>query len=108
MTLEQVKRLIAAVTGEHPRHFRASCFFPRHAFVFYDAAHAPCAWVEVCFECSKTRGMPTGTAAYVDIPALAELCDELRLRLSPGKGYRKAFEEFQRSLKLPDAAPKTN
>ncbi len=98
LTPQQVQRLVAAVTGKHPSHPHAACFNPRHAFVFYDAAHAPRAWIEVCFECLNNQSEPNGIAGDADFPALAELCAELRLPSSPGRDFRKSFDEFRGSF----------
>jgi hypothetical protein len=103
LTPAQVRRLIAAVTGKHPSRPLAACFTPRHAFVFYDAAHTPRAWLEVCFECLSTRSKPDDTADNVDFPSLAELCAELGLPSSPGKDFRKGFDEFRRSFDKPES-----
>ncbi len=101
LTPKQVRRLIAAVTGKHPEHPHAACFIPRHAFVFYDAAHTPRAWLEVCFECLNNRSTPEGISGDVDFPALAELCAELGLPSSPGRDFRKGFNDFRREMNTP-------
>jgi hypothetical protein len=77
---EQVKRLIAAVTGKHPEHkWIAACFYPRHAFVFFDAAGHPVAWVEVCFECNNAKTEPPQKDQLYDMAALEKLRAELKL-----------------------------
>ncbi len=104
LTPQQVQRLIAALTGSHPSHPHAMCFTPRHAFVFYDAAQTPRAWVEICFQCLNNRSEPSGISTHADFPALAELCAELRLPASPGRGFRKGFDEFRLMLERPKPA----
>jgi hypothetical protein len=80
----QVERLIQAITGEHAKHFSARCFKPHHAFVFYDTAGKPVAWVEVCFECQNLEMSPHDPGhSYEDMDALYDLCEELKLPLSP-------------------------
>ena len=101
LTPQQTQRLIAAVTGKHPSHPHAACFHPRHAFVFYDAAHTPGATLEVCFECLNNRSEPNGISGDSDFPALTELCTELRLPSSPGRDFRKGFDEFRHSFDKP-------
>ena len=95
LTPRQIKNLVAAVASKHPKHPHAACFVPRHAFVFYDATHTPFAWLEVCFECLNVNSVPDGADEDVDFPALAELCRELDLPSSPGKDFRKGFEDFR-------------
>jgi len=104
LTPRQVHRLIAAITGTHPKHPHALCFTPRHAFVFYDASQTPRAWVEVCFECLNNRSEPSGASDESDFPALAELCAELQLPASPGHEFRKGFDDFRRQWSKPQPA----
>jgi len=58
LTAQQSARLIAAVTGTRPVQLSKMCFKPRHAFVFYDAAMKPVAWVELCIECHNAEAEP--------------------------------------------------
>jgi len=95
LTPQQAQRLTAAVTGKHPSHPHAACFRPRHEFVFFDGPLTPGAHVSVCFECLNVYGTPKGLARDMDFPALAELCSELHLPASPGRDFRKGFEEFR-------------
>ncbi len=84
LTPNQVHRLLSAVTGEHPSHLHARCFYPHHGFVFYDAAMKPVAWIEVCFECGNTESWPEGRKVKEDdMRALLALCKELRLPHTP-------------------------
>lgn len=101
LTPQQVQRLIAAVTGKHPAHPHAACFYPRQAFVFFKGPRTPGAHVLVCFECLNAYGAPKGLASDMDFPALAELCAELRLPGSPGREFRKGFDEFRASMGKP-------
>jgi len=80
----QVERLIQAITGAHAKHSSSRCFKPHHAFVFYDAAGKPVAWVEVCFECQNLEMSPHDpSGSSEDMDALYDLCEELKLLLSP-------------------------
>jgi hypothetical protein len=99
LSANQVLRLLAAITGEHPDHPRAACFYPRHAFVYYDAETKPVAWLEVCFECLGGESHPDGLRGPFDMPALAELTAELRLARSPGRAFRANFDAFRRRLR---------
>jgi len=79
LTPDQTKRLLAAVTGKHREHAVAACHIPHNAFVFYDAAKKPVAFVEVCFGCLSTRVEPRGAADWPDLVSLASIFDELKL-----------------------------
>jgi hypothetical protein len=62
LTPQEVKQLLAAVTGKHRNYAVAMCHIPHNAFVFYDAAREPVAFVEICFGCSNHRIEPEGAA----------------------------------------------
>ena len=94
LATNQVKRLLAAVTGDHPQHYAAGCFNPRHAFVFYDSDKKPIAQLEICFECLHYRANPEGTAVFVDWLALADLCRELKLPNSPNPEFSERFKRW--------------
>jgi hypothetical protein len=84
LTPEQARHLIAAVTGKRPQpRWSTACFNPRHAFVFYDTARKPVAWIELCFECGNAAGEPRAPDQVYDIPALEDLARELKLPLVP-------------------------
>jgi hypothetical protein len=59
------------------------CFNPRHAFVFYDAAMKPVAWVELCFQCHNAEAEPQQKEQVYDVAALEKLARELKLPLVP-------------------------
>jgi hypothetical protein len=84
LAADQTRRLVKAVTGERPApHFTTACFNPRHAFVFYDAAKKPVAWIELCFECGNAEGEPRPADQVYDVAALESLAKELKLPLVP-------------------------
>jgi hypothetical protein len=84
LTAEQTRRLIAGVTGYHPRpESEIMCFDPRHAFVFYNVAKKPVAWVELCFDCSRALAEPYVDGQVYDVPALEKLASDLKLPLIP-------------------------
>jgi hypothetical protein len=83
LTAQQSARLIAAVTGKRPVRPEAMCFNPRHAFVFYDAAMKPVAWVELCFQCHNAEAEPQQKEQVYDVAALEKLARELKLPLVP-------------------------
>jgi hypothetical protein len=98
LSINQVKDLLAAVTGDHPGHAAAGCFKPRHAFVFYDSDKKAIAQLEICFECLHYRARPEGTAMFFDLAALADLCRELKLPNSPNPDFSKQFNAMKRRL----------
>lgn len=79
LTAEQVKKLLAAVTGKHPEHGVAACHIPHNAFVFYDADKKPVAFVEVCFMCVNHRIFPKRSWSYIDLVSLASIFSEHKL-----------------------------
>jgi len=95
LATNQVRHLLAAVTGEHPPHPAAHCFKPRHAFVFYDSEKKPIAQIEVCFECLHYRARPEGTAQFLEWSNLADLCRELKLPNSPDLDFNKRFDAMK-------------
>ena len=94
LSQEQVARLRVAITARHPAHDHALCYMPHNAFVFYNAARKPVAFVEICFACFGYRAEPAGTAKNYDLLALAALFDELKLPMGEYpdlNAYKKAF-----------------
>lgn len=95
LTPVQTKRLLAAVTGRHPEHAVAACHIPHNAFVFYDAAKKPVAFVEVCFGCLSTRIEPRGAADWPDLISLACIFDELKLPMGVYPNLQAFKEHFK-------------
>ncbi len=91
---EQVTRVLAAVTGKHPDHSRAFCYFPHNAIIFYNAAKKPVAFVEICFACLGYRAQPKGSSDNYDIVALAQIFDDLHLSMGDLPD-RDAFEKHR-------------
>ena len=73
----QVNQLAAAVTGEHPEHPMTECFYPHHAFLFFDQDGEIVGKLDVCFKCSKFIGEPEGFAKYGDFDALKSLFGDI-------------------------------
>ena len=99
LTPEQTRKLTAAITGTHPKYDVARCHTPRNAFVFYDAAKKPVAYVEVCFTCFSNRMSPQGQSPYVDLASIASLFEELKLPIGAypsAKAFKKDFEKKSR------------
>jgi len=83
LTPEEVNRLRAPLTGNHPGYTRAMCYVPHNAFVFYDAAKKPVAFLEICFSCYGTRPFSIkGVSHSVDLPALASIFAAHKLPLT--------------------------
>lgn len=102
LTPEQAKTLVAAVTGKRPEYPVAMCHHPHNAFVFYDAAKKPIAFVEICFGCSNHRIAPIGAAEYLDLVALATIFDAHKLPMGEYRdlaAFKKHFDELQKMMK---------
>ena len=82
LTAMQVKRLEAAVTGKHPSHRVAMCFYPHHAFVFFDTNGKIVGHIDVCFLCQNYSAEPHGYAHYWDLNELRKLFRELEIPLT--------------------------
>ncbi len=106
LTPEEVKQLLAAITGEHPRYSRASCYVPHNAFVFYDAAKKPVAFYEVCFACRRRRAEPLkGLAGYLDFPALAAILAAHKLSWGADEDATEFKKRFDSELIKEEAEP---
>ncbi len=81
----QLQRLETAVTGSHPSHPVAACFYPHHAFVFFDSLGSIVGHMDVCFLCSNYRGTPEGFADNWDLDALQALIKALGMPIQNGK-----------------------
>jgi len=93
LSVDQARRLIAAVSAKLNPYDVLACWYPRHAFVFYDPLGKPVAEVNICFECMVVEGGPSDAP---DIGALAELVSDLGLPLGKevveAEKYQKAFQ----------------
>lgn len=102
LTPEQTKALIKAVTGKHPDYPVAMCHIPHNAFVFYDEAKKPAAFVEICFGCSSHRIHPKGAAVNLDLVAIAAIFDGHKLPMGEYPdlaAYKKSVEDLQKEMK---------
>jgi len=102
LTPEQTKTLVTAVTGKRPEYPVAMCHIPHNAFVFYDAAKKPVAFVEICFGCSNHRIAPKGAAENIDLVALATIFDAHKLPMGEYRdlaAFKKHFDELQKMMK---------
>jgi len=79
----QVVRLRQAVTGRHPSpKMFAFCFYPHHAFAFYDEKGRCVGSIDLCFLCGNYYGEPAGFAKVWDMKSLASLVHDLGVPLS--------------------------
>lgn len=102
LTPEQTKTLVGAVTGKRPEYPVAMCHIPHNAFVFYDAAKKPVAFVEICFGCSNHRISPKGAAENLDLVALATIFDAHKLPMGEYRdldAFKKHFDDLQKMMK---------
>jgi hypothetical protein len=105
LTIEQIKALLGAVLGKHPEYPVAACHTPHNAFVFYDEAKKPMAYVEICFKCFNHHIAPKGAARNVDLVALAAIFDAHKLPMGEYRdlaAFRKHFEEVQKMFENSD------
>ncbi|MBP83023.1 MAG: hypothetical protein CMO61_04150 [Verrucomicrobiales bacterium] len=81
LTGKQVAKLKAAVTGTHPKRPVVDCFWPHHAFVFYNGSEEIVGQINICFLCSNHShsGEPSGLAGSWDFDELAELVTNIGL-----------------------------
>jgi hypothetical protein len=95
LSADQERQLIAAVSAELRPYDVLACWYPRHAFVFYDPLGKPVAEVNICFECMIAEGGPSDSP---DIGSLAKLVSDLGLPLGKdvveAEKYRKGFEKW--------------
>ena len=97
LTASQVERLLNAVAQPHPKHPVMRCYFPRHAFVFYDGASRPVAFLEICFECFGYRTSPP-LSHFFDLKALNQLCRDVGLPiLQNARDYQTLKKRGQNS-----------
>ena len=100
LTAQQVKRLLAAVTGQHPWYPIMACHIPHNAFVFYDAAKKPVAGVEICFKCFNCRVEPEGNSRFLDFVTLASLFSEHNLPIGEFPDLAAFKKKLTRAIEL--------
>jgi hypothetical protein len=84
----QTEQLFEALYQPGVPYGVAHCYRPRHAFVFYDAAHRPVAQFEVCFGCNQYASWPRGLPEPINLTALSQLVQDLGLPIfADEKGY---------------------
>jgi hypothetical protein len=66
-------------TDTDSTHGGVLCYYPHHAFVFYDAEWKVTASIDVCFQCSDYKSRPSSVSDSVDIAALNTFCSQIGL-----------------------------
>jgi hypothetical protein len=98
LTADQTERLLTALTATHKQYEPLMCVNALHAFVFYDSSGHAVAAAEVGLECRSVILTPGGMQHKVDLPAVADLVDELGIPIHPSgtsaEEFRKGFEDI--------------
>ena len=85
----QIATVQRAVADYHPDFHRipAGCYYPRHAFVYYDAQQKPVGFVEICFSCWGYRTSPEHSGD-LDFETLKKIFVKLNIPVFDNeKGY---------------------
>jgi hypothetical protein len=83
-------------TDTDSTHGGMLCYYPHHAFVFYDAGWKVAASVDICFQCTDYKSRPGSVSDSVNIAALHTFCSQIGLpvfKTSPE--YLKLFAQEQ-------------
>jgi hypothetical protein len=89
LTPDQVRRLCLAAVHEPPtitglqKITIVNCYKPHNAFVFYNTAEKPVAYIEICFSCLGNKAQPPIPSHFPDYFSLATIFEELRLPMGP-------------------------
>ena len=95
LTADQALRFVTAARSRRfERFIWTGCYFPHNAFVFFNAAKKPVAYLEVCFDCLIARANPPDKDIDPDFLTLATLCAELKLPF----GRRETIKELEKSI----------
>ncbi|MES2569903.1 MAG: hypothetical protein V4710_07580 [Verrucomicrobiota bacterium] len=95
LTSEQVVRLLAAAAAKIPPHDIRPMHYPHNAFVFYNTAKKPVAFIEVSFCRLRHTAAPKGISMRPDLLAFATLFDELKLPMGEFADLA-AYKKFHR------------
>jgi hypothetical protein len=97
LTADQVHRLQVAASHRQRKVDIFQCYNPHNAFVFYNAANKPVAYLELCFSCLGNRAQPPIPPSNVpNYLSLAAIFEELKLPMGPyttAKAFRKAHQD---------------
>jgi hypothetical protein len=84
LTPDQGRRLREILTKALPAQETLGCYYPHHAFIFYDGSGKPVAGFEVCFGCGNWLSRPEGLPEAIGLDALKNLVNEVGLPTEPG------------------------
>lgn len=94
LTADQVHRLQVAASHRQRKVDIFQCYNPHNAFVFYNAAKKPVAYLELCFSCLGNRAQPPIPPSSIpNYLSLVAIFEELKLPMGPyttAKAFRKA------------------
>ena len=94
LNADQVHRLQVAVAHSPRKIDFFECYNPHNAFVFYNAAKKPVAYLELCFSCLGNRAQPPIPPPSIpNYLSLAAIFEELKLPMGPyttANEFRKA------------------
>lgn len=96
LSKEQTKTLVEAVSQTVEFHESEDCYYPHHAFVFYDANWKPLGWFAVCWECGNYEASSKKFPEYIDLKPIRKLNTELGLPVYfEQESYTKLFLQEQ-------------
>lgn len=98
----QQRRLIEIVTTSVDPDESMDCFFPRHAFVFYDSDRKPCGWVSVCVTCGNYRVSSESAPKNLSFEKLFDMIKKLQMPVirdldGRGEDYTELYRREQPS-----------
>lgn len=73
-------------------HESEDCYYPHHAFVFYDTNWKPIGWFAVCWECGTYAASSKKFPEFIDLKPVRKLTKELGLTvLFEQEAYTELF-----------------
>ena len=100
LTEKQHERLLSIVTteGNFEEEEESDCYYPHHAFVFYDKSRKPVGWLGLCLSCGTYAFSSKEAPKYITFRNLTELCRELKLpTFDDPDGQGRAYTELYRT-----------
>jgi hypothetical protein len=79
LTSEQAKTLVDVISRPVEFHESEDCYYPHHAFVFYDTNWKPIGWFAVCWECGTYAASSKKFPEFIDLKPIRKLTKELGL-----------------------------
>lgn len=92
-------------TDTNTSHGGVLCYYPHHAFVFYDAEWKVVSSIDICFLCDDYKCRPKGVSESVDLAAMKTFCSQIGLPiLKNSSDYTNLF--YQELPPKPNAEKK--